>query len=71
MIGAILGFLISHIAIGIVGNYTAEVYGLNISGLVVQPTEIFVLIGAVLLSVVAGIIPAIMVYKTDATRYLK
>lgn len=71
MIGAILGFLISHIAIGIVGNYTAEVYGLNISGFVVQPSEIFVLLGAVLLSVLAGIIPAVMVYKTDATKYLK
>lgn len=71
IIGALLGFLLSHIAIGIVGNYTAEIYGLNISGFVVQPVEYMILAGAVLLSVLAGIIPAIMVYKTDATRYLK
>lgn len=71
IIGAILGFVFSHIAIGIVGNYTAETYGLNISGFVVQPAEYLVLLGAVILSVLAGIIPAIMVYKTDATRYLK
>lgn len=71
IIGAILGFIFSHIAIGIVGNYTAETYGLNISGFVVQPAEYLVLLGAVILSVLAGIIPAIMVYKTDATRYLK
>lgn len=71
IIGAVLGFIFSHIAIGIVGNYTAETYGLNISGFVVQPTEYLVLLGAVILSALAGVIPAIMVYKTDATRYLK
>lgn len=71
IIGAILGFIFSHIAIGIVGNYTAETYGLNISGFVVQPAEYLVLLGAVILSALAGVIPAIMVYKTDATRYLK
>lgn len=71
IIGALLGFLLSHIAIGIVGNYTAESFGLNISGFVVQPAEYLVLLGAVVLSVLAGIIPAVMVYKTDATKYLK
>ncbi len=71
IIGAVLGFIFSHIAIGIVGNYTAETYGLNISGFVVQPAEYLVLLGAVILSALAGVIPAIMVYKTDATRYLK
>ncbi len=71
LIGALLGFVFSHIAIGIVGNYTAEIYGLNISGFVIQPAEYLVLLGAILLSVLAGIIPAVMVYKTDATRYLK
>ena len=71
MIGAALGFIIAHIAIGIAGNYTSINYGINISGFSIQRSEIFVLIGAVLLSVLAGVIPAIMVYKTDATKYLK
>ncbi|MBQ9267111.1 MAG: ABC transporter permease [Clostridia bacterium] len=71
LIGAILGFVIAHLAIGIAGNYTAVNYGINISGFSVQTSEIFVLIGAVLLSVLAGIIPAVMVYRTDATKYLK
>lgn len=71
IIGALLGFVLSHIAIGIVGNYTAESFGLNISGFVVQPAEYLVLMGAIVLSVLAGIIPAVMVYKTDATKYLK
>lgn len=71
MIGAILGFVIAHIAIGIAGNFTAVNYGINIDGFSVQLSEMFVLVGAVLLSVLAGIIPAVMVYRTDATKYLK
>ncbi len=71
IIGALLGFLLAHIAIGILGNITAVNYGINISGFAVQVSEIYVLIGAVILSVLAGTIPAVMVYKTDATRYLK
>lgn len=71
IIGAVLGFVVAHIAIGILGNYTAVNYGINISGFSVQIAEVFVLLGAVVLSIVAGMIPAVMVYKTDATKYLK
>lgn len=71
IIGAVLGFIVAHIAIGILGNYTAVNYGINISGFSVQIVEVFVLLGAVVLSIVAGMIPAVMVYKTDATKYLK
>ncbi len=71
VIGAVLGFLVSHLAIGILGEFTSINYGLNISGFNVQLSELWVLIGAVLLSILSGIIPGIMVYKTDATRYLK
>ena len=71
IIGAVLGFIVAHIAIGILGNYTAVNYGINISGFSIQIAEVFVLLGAVVLSIVAGMIPAIMVYKTDATKYLK
>lgn len=71
IIGAVLGFIVAHIAIGILGNYTAVNYGINISGFSVQIAEVFVLLGAVVLSIVAGMIPAVMVYKTDATKYLK
>ncbi len=71
IIGAVLGFIVAHIAIGILGNYTAVNYGINISGFSIQIAEVFVLLGAVVLSIVAGMIPAVMVYKTDATKYLK
>ena len=71
LIGTFLGFLLAHIMIGAIGNYVVTNYGLNISGLVIQASEIWTIIITVLLSLLAGIIPAMMVYKTDATRYLK
>jgi putative ABC transport system permease protein len=71
LIGVIFGFALSHLGIGLLGNYSAGAFGIDISGIYFSISEIYILIGAVILSVFAGIIPAIMVYKTDATKYLK
>ena len=71
LIGIFLGFLAAHILIGLLGNYVVTNYGLNISGWMIQPQEIGIMLITVVLSLIAGIIPAMMVYKTDATRYLK
>ena len=71
MIGILLGFVMAHLVIGILGGYVVENYGLNISGMIFQPEEFVVMGITILLSLVAGIVPAMMVYKTDATKYLK
>lgn len=71
LIGVVLGFILSHIIIGIIGGYIATNYGLFMSGLVFQKEEIIAILVTILLSLIAGIIPALMVYKTDATKYLK
>ena len=70
-IGIILGFVLSHVLIAVAGNYVVTNYGLNISGLVFQKEEFIIMLITILLSLIAGIIPAMMVYKTDATKYLK
>lgn len=71
LIGTVLGFFFAHLGIGILGNYAVTEFGIDISGWFISQSEFFVLIGAVILSMIAGVIPGIMVYKTDATRYLK
>ena len=71
VIGILLGFVMAHLVIGILGGYVVENYGLNISGMIFQPEEFVVMGITILLSLVAGIVPAMMVYKTDATKYLK
>ena len=71
LIGVILGCILSHIVIGIIGNIIVTKYGLYMSGLVFQKEEFFAMLITILLALIAGIIPALMVYKTDATKYLK
>lgn len=70
-VGVLLGFLFAHLGIAILGNYTATYYGLNMSAWIIQPKEWFVMLITVGLSLIAGMIPAWMVYRTDATKYLK
>ncbi len=71
LIGVLLGFVLSHIVIALIGNYIVTNYGLYMSGLVFQGEEFIAMLITIALSLVAGIIPALMVYKTDATKYLK
>ena len=71
IIGVILGCILSHVLIAIIGNYIVTNYGLYMSGLVFQKEDVFAMLITILLSLLAGIIPALMVYKTDATKYLK
>ena len=69
--GAVLGFVIAHIAIGILGNYTASTYGLNASAFYFATGEGIAVLATMLLSLAAGIIPGVMAYKADATKYIR
>lgn len=71
VIGVVLGCILAHILIGAIGSYIVTEYGLYMSGLVFQKEEFIAMGVTILLALLAGIIPAIMVYKTDATKYLK
>jgi len=71
LIGVILGLILSHIVIGIIGNIIVTKYGLYMSGLIFQKEEFIAMLITIVLALIAGIIPAMMVYKTDATKYLK
>ena len=71
LIGVFLGFMLAHITIGLLGGYMVANYGLNINGWLIQEGELGIMLITVVLSLVAGVIPAMMVYKTDATKYLK
>jgi putative ABC transport system permease protein len=71
VIGVILGCILSHIVIAIIGNYIVVNYGLYMSGLVFLKEEFIAMAITIVLALLAGIIPALMVYKTDATKYLK
>ena len=71
IIGVVLGCILSHVLIGLIGSYIVTNYGIYMSGLVFQKEEILAMLITILLALLAGVIPALMVYKTDATKYLK
>ena len=71
IIGVVLGCALAHIVIACIGNYIVTEYGIFMSGLVFQKEELIAMGITILLALLAGIIPAMMVYKTDATKYLK
>ncbi len=71
LIGVILGCIVSHIVIALIGNYIVTNYGIYMSGWVFLKEELFAMLITIALALLAGIIPAMMVYKTDATKYLK
>ena len=69
--GALIGFIVSHIAIGILGNYTAGTYGLEANMFYFAKGEWIAILVTVILSLLAGTIPGMMVYKADATKYIR
>ncbi|MBQ9279687.1 MAG: ABC transporter permease [Clostridia bacterium] len=69
--GAVLGFVVAHIAIGILGNYTAATYGLDANMFYVASGEWIAVLVTIILSLIAGMIPGMMVYRADATKYIK
>ena len=71
IIGVVLGCILAHIVIACIGNYIVTEYGIYMSGLVFQSEELMAMGITILLALLAGVIPAMMVYKTDATKYLK
>ena len=71
IIGAVIGFVIAHLSIGVLGIYTASNFGLDVSAWYIAKGEIISILLTMLLSLLAGIIPGIMVYKVDATKYIK
>lgn len=71
IIGAVLGFLVAHIGVGILGNITATNYGIDISAFNIADGEILALVLTIGMSVLAGTIPGIMVYKADATKFIR
>ena len=71
VIGALIGFVVAHMSIGFLGMYTTSKFGLDVSMWYIAKGEIISIILTMLLSLIAGTIPGIMVYKVDAAKYIK
>ncbi len=70
LVGAVLGVLLGHVAVEVVGAVLTEARGIAVTGAILL-TEEFVLAGAlVLVALLAAAVPAWQAYRTDVSRTL-
>jgi putative ABC transport system permease protein len=68
--GALLGILLGHAVAEAVGHFLPEGRNIGLSGLTWLPQELFILILALLVGLVAALLPAIQAYRTDIAAVL-
>lgn len=68
--GALLGIALGHAVAEAVGHFLAEGRNMGLSGLTWLPQELYVLILALLVGLVAALLPAIQAYRTDIAALL-
>lgn len=70
LIGAVIGLLMGHGVLMMMGNLIEETRKAGISGIVFYPEEWIILVGSLLLGLLCAIIPAIQAYRTDISKVL-
>ncbi len=68
--GGILGILLGHAAIEVAGRFFSEAQQFEVTGFVFITEEWAVLVLALIVGIIASIIPAFMAYKTDIAQTL-
>ena len=70
LIGALLGLLIGHALAAVLGAWLQSQQQYPVSGLAWRPEELWLLAAALLVGIVAALIPAWRAYRTDVSRTL-
>jgi len=65
ILGFILGFIISHIGMETLAGYAKSSYRYSLTGWLFLKEEIAILAAAIVIGIIAAIIPAIQAYRTD------
>ena len=68
--GALLGLLISHLGLALIARYFSEAYRYDFRALVFLPEEVYLLLGALLVGLLAAALPALRAARTDVHRTL-
>jgi putative ABC transport system permease protein len=70
LMGFCVGIALSHLAMGILGQYMSEAYRYSFSGKIWLKEEWLLLAGSLLIGFIAAILPAFSAYRTDISRTL-
>ncbi len=69
-IGFLIGIFLSHVGMEVLANFMKSSYRYSFSGMVFLKEEIYLLLGALGIGIVAAIIPAIQASRTDISKTL-
>ncbi len=69
-IGFVIGMFLSHVGMEVLANFMKSSYRYSFSGMVFLKEEMYLLLGALSIGIVAAIIPAIQASRTDISKTL-
>lgn len=70
LLGAVIGMILGHLIAAIGGSYLQAAFGQQLAFMKVSPTELWYVIGVVLMAGVAGLVPAYQAYRTSVATNL-
>ena len=70
LLGTLFGLILGHGAAEVLGLFLGQSQGLNLSGLTFSADELWLVILAIAIGVIASVLPAIQAYRTDIARTL-
>ena len=70
-IGSILGFVLGHLFMVLIGYFLSINYHYEFTGLIFNFSEIWLLIGTIIIGMVSALFPAIIAYRIDISSTLK
>lgn len=68
--GALLGWVLGHVAVDVLGRLLSDDRNLNLSGWFVAPEEAWLALAAIGVGLLAALLPAIRAYRTDIATTL-
>tara|TARA_B100001287_G_scaffold276840_1_gene289952 strand:- start:5816 stop:7054 length:1239 start_codon:yes stop_codon:yes gene_type:complete len=70
-VGSLLGFILGHLSMGIMGYFLSQSYHYEFSGVIFNTSEIWLFTGTIIIGMVSALFPAISAYRIDISRTLK
>ena len=71
VIGALLGLFLGHVLMAMMGQYLTFRYHYEFTGLILNFSELWLVLGTILIGVLSSFYPAIVSYKMDISSTLK
>ena len=70
-ISSIVGYLLSFAGLAIVGGLFSKMMGVSVSAVFFCVEQLYIILGGFAVALIATLIPALTVYRTEPSKYLR